>query len=300
MNLPRLLPRLGRTVSASEVLRERGSIRIVQPICSRIRQFHHAHATPKFVQPTQLIGTRHSQDSACTTPSRSFGFASRTTAGSIASQEGGVESQHIVWPRGGGLVHSSACVHPSVLVQVGAVIHENVQVAEGCVIGSGCVLGPDVIVGKATTLSYNVALSNCVIGENCVFHNGVCIGQDGFGFFVDEQTGVVVKKPQELGVRIGSNVEVGANTCVDRGSWRDTVIGDNVKIDNLVQVGHNVNIGHSCFLCGHVALGGSSTLGDYVVMGGKSAVADHVSVCSKVLDMPSCSGGSVLPRPFLC
>jgi len=167
-------------------------------------------------------------------------------------------------------------------VQVGAVIHENATIAGGCHIGSGCIVGPGVQIGASTRLSYNVSLTNCTIGSKCIFHNGVCVGQDGFGFLVDQATGEVVKKPQELMVRIGDDVEIGANTCVDRGSWRDTVIGNSVKIDNLVQVGHNVIIGNCCFLCGHVALGGSSQLGDYVVMGGKSAVADHVTVCSKV------------------
>eukprot|EP00850_Spirogloea_muscicola_P022024 SM000273S10234 [mRNA] locus=s273:108537:116439:+ [translate_table: standard] len=141
----------------------------------------------------------------------------------------------------------------------------------------------------------------------------------GFGFTIDNE-GRVVKKPQVepgppyalskrlvsnvavldvarplplicklprcsiqlLRVIIGDDVEVGANSCIDRGSWRDTVIGDCVKIDNLVQIGHNVVIGRCCLLCGQVGLGGSSTLGDYVILGGKAGVADHMSICSKV------------------
>ena len=124
------------------------------------------------------------------------------------------------------------------------------------------------------------------MGSRCELHNGVCIGQDGFGFTVDAR-GNMVKKPQELRVIIGNHVEIGANSCIDRGSWRDTVIGDHTKLDNLVQVGHNVVLGRCCLLCGAVAVGGSSTLGDYVVMGGKSAVADHCSVVSKVRPAPS-------------
>eukprot|EP00850_Spirogloea_muscicola_P021829 SM000263S09816 [mRNA] locus=s263:88317:96187:- [translate_table: standard] len=145
-------------------------------------------------------------------------------------------------------------------------------------------------------------------------------GRAGFGFTIDNE-GRVVKKPQvagawpticgvkEAGVQgavhdvskslplirklprcstqllrvfIGDDVEVGANSCIDRGSWRDTVIGDCVKIDNLVQIGHNVVIGRCCLLCGQVGLGGSSTLGDYVILGGKAGVADHMTICSKV------------------
>ncbi|XP_030517422.1 probable UDP-3-O-acylglucosamine N-acyltransferase 2, mitochondrial isoform X3 [Rhodamnia argentea] len=103
----------------------------------------------------------------------------------------------------------------------------------------------------------------------------------GFGFLVDE-SGNMLKKPQMLIARIGDHVEIGANTCIDRGSWRDTVIGDWSKIDNLVQIGHNAVIGKSCILCGQVGIAGSATLGDYVTLGGRAAVRDHVSITSKV------------------
>ncbi|KAB1201320.1 putative UDP-3-O-acylglucosamine N-acyltransferase 2, mitochondrial [Morella rubra] len=133
----------------------------------------------------------------------------------------------------------------------------------------------------ADQTGYNVALSSCTIGDSCVIHNGVCIGQDGFGFFVDEN-GNILKKPQLLNARIGNHVEIGANTCIDRGSWRDTVVGDHSKIDNLVQIGHNVVMGRSCMLCGQVGIAGSVTIGDYVTFGGRVAVRDHVSIVSKV------------------
>ncbi|MCO5592300.1 hypothetical protein L7F22_046300 [Adiantum nelumboides] len=103
----------------------------------------------------------------------------------------------------------------------------------------------------------------------------------GFGFLVDDQ-GNMIKKPQMLQVNVGDNVEIGANSCIDRGSWRNTVIGDHTKIDNQVQIGHNVIIGRSCMICGQVGLGGSSTIGDFVVLGGKCGVADHISIASKV------------------
>eukprot|EP00249_Psilotum_nudum_P019238 c27158_g1_i1 orf=355-885(+) len=103
----------------------------------------------------------------------------------------------------------------------------------------------------------------------------------GFGFLVDE-TGQMVKKPQTLQVKIGDHVEIGANSCIDRGSWRDTVIGDHTKIDNQVQIGHNVVIGKCCMLCGQVGIGGSCMLGDYILLGGKAGVADHISIVSKV------------------
>lgn len=201
------------------------------------------------------------------------------TAEDIVAIEGSIE--HLRWAKGGGWVHKLAKVDSTAIIEIGAVIHEHVQVGPHSRIGSGSVLGPHVIVGSTSTLWYNISLQNCTVGDHCIIHNSVCVGQDGFGFFVDDK-GLMVKKPQILLVKIGDHVEIGANTCIDRGSWRDTIIGNHTKIDNQVQIGHNVVIGHSCMICGQVGLGGSSTLGDYVVLGGKAGVADHVSVASKV------------------
>ncbi|KAG6695166.1 hypothetical protein I3842_09G083600 [Carya illinoinensis] len=185
------------------------------------------------------------------------------------------------WQNGGGQFHKSACIDPTALIETGAIVHPKSVVGAYVHIGSGTVIGPSVTIGQLTKIGYNVALSNCSIGDSCVIHNGVCIGQDGFGFLVDEK-GDIVKKPQLLDARVGNHVEIGANTCIDRGSWRDTVIGDHSKIDNLVQVGHNVVVGKSCMLCGQVGIAGSVTIGDYVTFGGRVAVRDHVSIVSKV------------------
>ncbi|BAU00818.1 hypothetical protein VIGAN_10245000 [Vigna angularis var. angularis] len=185
------------------------------------------------------------------------------------------------WHNGGGTFHESACIDSTALVEVGAVVHSESVVGPNVRIGSGTIVGPSVTIAHSTKIGYNVSLSNCCIGDSCVVHNGVCIGQDGFGFYVDDD-GNMIKKPQTLNVIIGNNVEIGSNTCIDRGSWRDTVIGDNSKIDNLVQIGHNVVIGKNCLLCGQVGIAGSATIGDYVTMGGRVAVRDHVSIISKV------------------
>ncbi|KAK4588186.1 hypothetical protein RGQ29_019253 [Quercus rubra] len=185
------------------------------------------------------------------------------------------------WHNGGGTFHKSACIDPTALIEMGAIVHPKSVVGAYVHIGSGTVIGPSVKIGQLTKIGYNVVLTNCTVGDSCVIHNGVCIGQDGFGFFVDEK-GNMLKKPQMLNARIGNNVEIGANTCIDRGSWRDTVIGDHSKIDNLVQIGHNVVIGRSCILCGQVGIAGSVTIGDYVTLGGRVAVRDHVSIVSKV------------------
>ncbi|PIA56201.1 hypothetical protein AQUCO_00700510v1 [Aquilegia coerulea] len=181
------------------------------------------------------------------------------------------------WDNGGGLVHKSAEIDPTALIEIGAVVHSKSVLGPNVHIGSGAIVGPAVTIGQLTKIGYNAALSNCSIGDSCIIHNGACIGQDGFGFFVDDQ-GNMLKKHQVgdflmisffkslsfkhyfrpmLYARIGNYVEIGANTCIDRGSWRDTVIGEYTKIDNLVQVGHNVVIGRCCMLCGQVGIAGS-------------------------------------------
>ncbi|CAN6471931.1 unnamed protein product [Victoria cruziana] len=184
------------------------------------------------------------------------------------------------WHNGGGWIHSSAKVEPTVVVEIGAVVHSGSVLGANVHLGSGAIVGPDVEIGQETKIGYNASLCNCFIGDHCIIHNGASVGQDGFGFDVVE--GRVLKKPQLLHARIGSHVEIGANSCIDRGSWRDTIIGDHSKIDNLVQIGHNVVIGRCCLLCGQVGIAGSVTLGDYVILGGRVAVRDHVSIISKV------------------
>lgn len=190
-------------------------------------------------------------------------------------------TEFVPWHNGGGILHRAASVDPTAVVEAGAVVHSGAVLGKEVVVGSGAVVGPSVSVGQSTRIGYNVVLSNCSVGDFCTIHNGACIGQDGFGFFVDED-GQVKKKPQMLYARIGDHVEIGANTCIDRGSWRETVIGDDTKIDNLVQIGHNVVIGKCCIICGQVGIAGSATLGDYVTLGGRVAIRDHVSIASKV------------------
>lgn len=185
------------------------------------------------------------------------------------------------WSRGGGLFDVSAHIDPTAIIESGALVQAHAKLGPNVRVGSGSVVGPSVSIGSSTRIGYNVSLQNCSIGDFCIIHNGVCVGQDGFGHFVDEQ-GMLVKKPQLLYAKIGNHVELGANVCIDRGSWRDTEIGDHTKIDNLVQIGHNVVIGRCCMLCGQVGVAGSVTMGDYVVLGGNSGVTDHVSIVSKV------------------
>ncbi|KAL1334266.1 probable UDP-3-O-acylglucosamine N-acyltransferase 2, mitochondrial isoform X5 [Arachis ipaensis] len=203
------------------------------------------------------------------------------------------------WQNGGGIFHESASIDSTAVVEVGAVVHSESVIGANVHIGSGTVVGPSVSIAHSTIIGFNVALSNCCIGDICVIHSGVCIGQDGFGFYVDGD-GNMIKKPQKLNVVIGNQVEIGANTCIDRGSWRDTVIGDNSKIDNLVQLLGGIvcfvgKLGlqvqqplNSCSIFwasqvyNIVYLIGVFSIGDYVTMGGRVAVRDHVSIVSKV------------------
>lgn len=209
------------------------------------------------------------------------GIRRKSTYEGFRCEVEGRKAEYVKWQSGGGTVHSQAEVHSSVVVEHGAFVDSNAHVEANAHISAGCIVGPGVSVGESTILGYNVVLQNCSVGASCILHPGVCIGQDGFGF-LENSSGEIVKKPQLLRVQIGNHVEIGANTCIDRGSWRDTTVGDHTKIDNLVQIGHNAVIGRGCMLCGQVGIAGSATLGDYVVIGGKAGVVDHISVTSRV------------------
>jgi UDP-3-O-[3-hydroxymyristoyl] glucosamine N-acyltransferase len=163
-------------------------------------------------------------------------------------------------------------------VDAGAVIGARAELGARChigpnaVIGSGCKLGDEVRVGS------NASLSHCLIGNRVRIYPGARIGQDGFGFASDRKG--VVKVPQLGRVLIGDDVEVGANSTIDRGAGPDTIIGPGTMIDNLVQIGHNVQIGRQCVLVAQVGVSGSTKLGDFVVVGGQGAFAGHLNIGS--------------------
>ena len=131
-------------------------------------------------------------------------------------------------------IHATAHVHPSAKLAAGVTVNAGAYVGPRAVLGPGCSAGAGVHIGAATTLVAQVSLENCSVGRHCLIHPGVRVGADGFGFTVE--SGAVRKKPQLLRVLIGDHVEIGANTCIDRGSWRDTAIGSHTKMDNMVQV----------------------------------------------------------------
>lgn len=182
-------------------------------------------------------------------------------------------------------IHPSAVIDKSAKVDPSAHIGPHTTIGPGTVIGPGVVihagvrLGAEVSIGEATTILCNVVVQDrCTIGARCILHPTVVIGADGFGYRLDPVARALVKIPHIGHVTIGNDVEIGAGSCIDRGKFGATSIGDGTKIDNLVQIGHNCRVGRSCVICGCAALSGSVTLGDGVIMGGNAGVADNINV----------------------
>ncbi|WP_394758530.1 UDP-3-O-(3-hydroxymyristoyl)glucosamine N-acyltransferase [Flavobacterium sp.] len=181
-------------------------------------------------------------------------------------------------------------------IHVTAVIDATAKIGNGTRIGAGCYVGPNVKIGENTTIYPNVTIldectignntiiwsgtvirERCHIGNDCIFHPNSTIGADGFGFRPDPERGLV-KIPQIGNVVIGNGVEIGANSCVDRGKFSSTVLGDGCKIDNLVQIGHNSKLGKFCIMAGNSGLAGSVTLGNGVIIGGSASIKDHTII----------------------
>ncbi len=177
-----------------------------------------------------------------------------------------------------GLVHPSARIEDGVTIEPGAVIGREAQVGRGTVVASGAVVGYRVSVGRGAYIGPGATVMHALIGDRVILHAGVRIGQDGFGFAMGAQGHL--KVPQIGRVIIQDNVEIGANTCIDRGALKDTIIGEGTKIDNLVQIGHNVVIGRHCVIVAQAGIAGSTELGDFVVLGGQCAVVGHLKVGS--------------------
>jgi UDP-3-O-[3-hydroxymyristoyl] glucosamine N-acyltransferase len=174
------------------------------------------------------------------------------------------------------VIHPTARLEDEVTVDPLAVIGPGVEIGGGSVIGSGVVIGPNVRIGRECNVGAGTTIQFALIGNNVLIHPGCRIGQDGFGFVF--RSGRQLKVPQTGRVLIQNDVEIGAGTAIDRGSLRDTVVGEGTKIDNLVQIGHNVTVGRHCVLAANVALGGSLTLGDYVALGAGVGVNNHVTI----------------------
>ena len=174
------------------------------------------------------------------------------------------------------VISKTAKIASPTFIGANAVISDGVEVGSFSNIGSGVFIGDMVNIGEGTHIGENASLSHCNIGNNCNIHPGVRIGQRGFGFDMSSEGHLDVA---QLGtVIVGDNVEIGANSCIDRGSGPDTIIGDGCKIDNLVQIGHNVQIGTGCVVVAQAGIAGSASLEKFVVLGGLSGVAGHIRI----------------------
>jgi UDP-3-O-[3-hydroxymyristoyl] glucosamine N-acyltransferase len=184
-------------------------------------------------------------------------------------------------------VHASAVIFANDLAE-NISIGPNVVIQEGVVLGAGVSIEANSFIGKNseigpnTVIASNVSIQNDVqIGHDCYIHSGVVIGSDGFGHAPD--TDGFVKIPQIGGVRIGNNVEIGANTTVDRGTLEHTIIGNGVKLDNLIQVAHNVHIGDNTVIAACVGISGSTKIGKRCLIGGRAGFVGHIEVCDDVI-----------------
>ncbi len=186
------------------------------------------------------------------------------------------------------IIAADAVIDPSACIEAQAIIETGVVIGANCRIGAGCVVGQNVHVGAESQLHPRVTLyRDCRIGQRCIIHSGAVIGADGFGFANDHGTWV---KIAQLGrVLIGDDVEIGANTTIDRGALGDTVIEEGVKLDNQIQIGHNTHIGAHTAMAGCVGVAGSARIGKHCMFGGAAMIlghleiADHVTVSSGTL-----------------
>ena len=197
-------------------------------------------------------------------------------------------------------------VHPSAVVgaraKIGAnveigpnvVIEDDAVIGEGCRIGAACSVGEGVHIGENCELRPNVTIyPGATIGDRCIFHSGVVLGSDGFGYVRDRGTGRYEKFPQVGRLEIGNDVEIGANSTIDRGALDVTVIGDGVKLDNLVHIGHNCRVGKNVVIAAQTGISGSCVIEDNVVMAGQVGLGDHIHIGEGVILGGQCG---VLPH----
>jgi UDP-3-O-[3-hydroxymyristoyl] glucosamine N-acyltransferase len=185
----------------------------------------------------------------------------------------------------GAIIAPTACIGPHVTIE------SDVVIADAAIIDAGCYIGRGAKIGAATHLFANVTFhADCEIGQSGIIHSGAVIGADGFGFANDR--GEWVKIVQTGRVIIGHHVEIGANTCIDRGALADTIIDDGVKLDNQIQIGHNCHIGAHTAMAGCVGVAGSTKIGKYCTFGGAAMVLGHLTI----IDHVHISSGSLVSR----
>ena len=183
---------------------------------------------------------------------------------------------------------ASVMVGPQVSIGKNVALGENVRIHAGCVIGDGVTIGADSVLYPRVTIYHG-----CRIGQRAILHSGAVIGADGFGFAPDGKEWI--KIPQIGAVVIGDDVEIGANTTIDRGALDDTVIGEGCKIDNLVMIGHNCNIGPYSVIAGCTGMAGSTTLGEHCILGGATMISGHLTLAPNT----TISGASTVMRSIV-
>ena len=174
------------------------------------------------------------------------------------------------------LIHSSAQIEEGAIIEPGAIIGQEARIGRGSRIRSGAVVGYRCYVGRNCHIGANVSITCSISGDNVIIHQGAAIGQDGFGFAMGAAGHL--KVPQIGRTIIQDDVEIGANTTIDRGALKDTIIGEGTRIDNLVQIGHNVVIGRHCIIVAQVGISGSTELGDFVIFGGQGGCVGHIKI----------------------
>jgi UDP-3-O-[3-hydroxymyristoyl] glucosamine N-acyltransferase len=199
-------------------------------------------------------------------------------------------------------------VHPSAVIERGVRLEAGVSIGPGCVIEEGASLGVNVVLGPQCVVMRNARIGDntrliarvtvCAdvsIGQRCILHPGAVIGSDGFGNAPDN--GAWVKIPQLGSVQVGDDVEIGANTTIDRGTLKDTVIEEGVRLDNLIQVAHNVRIGAHTAIAALVGIAGSTTIGKHCVIAGKVGIADQLEICDGVTVLAMTAVGGSIRQP---
>jgi UDP-3-O-[3-hydroxymyristoyl] glucosamine N-acyltransferase len=177
-------------------------------------------------------------------------------------------------------IHPTAQIEDDVALGHGVVIGAGARVGRNSSIGAYSVIGPGVTVGRGCRIGSHVTIGFALIGDHVGILAGAVVGEPGFGVTIGQ--GKTVDVPQLGRVIIQDNVGIGANSCIDRGAWDDTVIGENTKIDNLVQIAHNVRLGRNCLLAAHTGISGSCVVGDNVAFGGRAGLSDHIVVGDRV------------------
>ncbi len=189
------------------------------------------------------------------------------------------------------IIAPDAHIHPSAYIGSGCVVESGVQIEAGVAIDANCVIGANCRIAKDSRLNARVTLyADCQIGERVIIHSGAVLGADGFGFAPHQ--GRWIKIPQIGRVRIGNDVEIGANTTIDRGALDDTIIEEGVKLDNQIQIGHNVRIGAHSAVAGCTGIAGSTTIGMHCMIGGAAMIGGHLEIADRVI----ISGGTWVTR----